>query len=125
MRLEEGSMPQALRAERLTELRDKSAVLCLRIFELEYELAAKPPKIPTPGELVKLRKRVIEALNEPPSPAQRAFLASVIDHIEVGSNRVVKCFFRVPRTAEAISDPEKVPTKNANPGLLRTRVRIL
>lgn len=115
---EEGTMPEKLCAERLTELRDKSGVLRSRIAELEYELAAKPPKIPTPAELVKLRKRVVEALNEPPSPAQRAFLASVIDHIEVGGNRAVKCFLRVPRTAEAISDPEKVAAKKYEPGFV-------
>lgn len=102
---EQGTMPEALCSDRIRELHSKAESVRHRIVEVDLELQAKPPELPTETELEELAERVATALSQPPTPALRAFLAAVIDRIELGANRQVHCFLRVPNTSDAIVDP--------------------
>jgi len=102
---EQGTMPEALCSDRIRELHVKAESVRHRLAEVELELQAKPPELPTETELEELAERVATALSQPPSTALRAFLAAVIDRIELGANRQVHCFLRVPNTSDAIVDP--------------------
>ncbi|CAB4584453.1 unannotated protein [freshwater metagenome] len=113
---EEGTMPEAVCAERVRDLYAKVEHHRLRINEIELELAAPPPKLPGKRELADLRARVAGALSRPPTPALRAFLAAVIDLIEVGPDRDVQCFLRVPNSADAIVDPSALRAEKDEPG---------
>ncbi len=113
---EQGTMPEALCSDRIRELYTKAESVRHRIAQVETELRAPPPKLPSATELGELRERVAAALNQPPTPALRAFLAAVIDRIELSADRQVQCFLRVPNTADAIvapTDAEAEPDKPA------------
>ena len=113
---EAGTMPEAVCADRVRELYAKVELHRTRMAELELELSAPPPKLPTEGELADLRTRVATALSRPSTPALRAFLAAVIDRIEVGSNREARCYLRVPNSADAIVDPAALEAETNEPG---------
>jgi site-specific DNA recombinase len=115
---EQGSMPEALCAERVRDLCSKAESQRVRVAELELELTAAAPKLPKRKDLAQLREQVVEALSRPPTPALRAFLASVIDRIEVGADRRVECFLRVPNSGDAIVRPTEAFLESNEPGTL-------
>lgn len=102
---EQGTMSEAMCSDRVRELYAKAESLRGRISQVEMELQTPPPELPSATELEQLRERVTTALNQPPTPALRAFLSAVIDRVELRADRQVQCFLRVPNSGGAIVDP--------------------
>ncbi len=109
---EEGTMTEAVCADRVRELHTRAEIQRSRIAELELEAQTPAPKVPSKRQLKALSEQIKDAIERPATPALRAFLAAVIDHIEVGESRNVRCFLRVPDSADGLVEPPEETEAN-------------
>ena len=113
MAFEDGSLEVGVFKTRLADLRNLLAELEAQKLSLHRAISANPLAALAPDSLEKTRKRVKRLLSAKPTQRSKAFLAQIVDHIDLGPDRTATPVLRLPSAEDA-------PSK----GGVRTIVRV-
>ena len=110
---EDGSLEIGVFKTRLADLRNRLAELEAQKLSIDRAISATPLATLAPDSLEKTRKRVKRLLSAKPTQRSKAFLAQIVDHIDLGPDRTATPVLRLPSAEDA-------PSK----GGVRTIVRV-
>lgn len=103
--VEHGSVAEDMIGERLEALITQRGQLRRRIEDLEGQLAASASDLPTEADITDYATKVADALaDQVVTPAKKALLATLVDHVTVQPGRELHPCFKVPGTMVVLGE---------------------